>query len=202
MPPRPLLPFSPKTRFHTFMRKARFVALTLLVGILAVIIFLIPQRTVAPVSGGVSSSFSSAAEAPDLHQGVFFVTRVVDGDTIDVRDSEGTIERVRFIGIDTPETVDERKPMQCYGPEASTRMKELLEGESVELSRKPEEDRDDYNRLLRYVFLREEDIGAQMIEEGFARSVCIPFPHPKCEEYAALEKSARAEKRGRWGACL
>lgn len=131
----------------------------------------------------------------------FLVIRVVDGDTIDVRDAEGIIERVRFVGIDTPETVDERKPVQCYGPEASAHTKELLDGKNVELSRKPEEDRDEYDRLLRYVFFEEEDIGARMIDEGYARSVCMPFPHPKCEEYAALEKGARAEKRGRWGAC-
>lgn len=184
------------------MRKSHLIALVAIVGVLVLVILLIPQETVAPVIGNNGPTFSDAAQIPTSDsRELFLVTNVVDGDTIDVQDSEGKTERVRFIGIDTPETVDERKTVQCFGPEASARMKELLEGNNVELARKPEEDRDDYNRLLRYVLLSGEDVGARMIDEGFARSLCMPFPHPKCEEYALLEKSARAGKRGRWGAC-
>ncbi len=114
---------------------------------------------------------------------------------------DGKSERVRFIGIDTPETVDDRKKVQCYGPEASERMKELLSGKSVALETKPDEDKDDYGRLLRYVILDGSDIGAEMIEEGYAKSLCFAFPHPRCEEYDKLEREARELKRGRWGTC-
>ena len=125
---------------------------------------------------------------------------MIDGDTIDVTVGDG-LERIRFIGIDTPETVDERKPVQCYGPEASAKMKELLTGESVTLDTKPDEDKDDYGRFLRYVILDGKDIGALMLGEGYAKSLCRAFPHPKCGEYDRLEQLARSEKRGRWGVC-
>lgn len=131
---------------------------------------------------------------------LFLVSKVVDGDTIDVL-VDGKPERVRFIGIDTPETVDERKNIQCYGPEASARMKELLSGKSVALETKPDEDRDDYGRLLRYVILDGEDVGATMLSEGYAKSLCAAFPHPRCAAYDALEKVAKSAGVGRWGAC-
>lgn len=113
----------------------------------------------------------------------------------------GETERIRFIGIDTPETVDDRKKVQCYGPEASARMKELLTGKSVTLETKPDEDRDDYGRLLRYVILDGVDIGAVMLAEGYARSLCKAFPHPRCSAYDRLERDAREQKLGRWLAC-
>lgn len=147
-----------------------------------------PNRIPAIHSEGTSSA-------------VFTVTHIVDGDTIDVKSMYGKKERIRLIGIDTPETVDPRTKVMCYGPEASAHMKELLSGKTVTLEAKPDEDRDSYGRLLRYVFFDELDIGAQMIEEGYARSTCAAFPHPKCAAYNALEKSAKKEQVGRWGAC-
>ncbi len=143
---------------------------------------------------------SSVAHLSPENGILFRVARVIDGDTIDVQIGNQT-ERIRFIGIDTPETVDERKPIQCYGPEASARMKELLTGKSVMLETKPDEDTDDYGRFLRYVMLDGKDIGAEMLEEGYAKSLCAAFPHPKCAEYDALEQTARNSKRGRWGVC-
>lgn len=131
----------------------------------------------------------------------YSVARVIDGDTIDVFLGNDQTERIRFIGIDTPETVDQRKPVQCFGPEASAKMKELLTGKSVVLETKPDEDKDDYGRFLRYVILDGNDIGAEMLEEGYAKSLCAAFPHPRCAAYDALEQTARREKRGRWGNC-
>ncbi|MEK7591345.1 MAG: S-layer homology domain-containing protein [Patescibacteria group bacterium] len=126
------------------------------------------------------------------------VTRVVDGDTFKVQ--LNAEETVRIIGIDTPETVDPRKPVQCFGKEASNKLKELLEGEDVILETNPAEDRDKYDRLLRYVDLDGEDIGAKMIEDGYAYSY-KQYPHPRLEEYNDLEKEAREENRGLWGSC-
>ena len=131
-------------------------------------------------------------------QGQVVVTSVVDGDTLHVQLTNGDDERVRIVGIDTPETVDPRKPVQCFGEEASARMKELVEGKSVVIEKKPDEDRDRYDRLLRYVIMDGEDIGALMISEGYAFSY-KPFPHPKLREYNALEREARTEGRGLWG---
>ncbi len=133
--------------------------------------------------------------------GRFIVTHVVDGDTIDVVTPSGAKERVRLVGIDTPETVDPRKRVQCEGPEASARLKQLLAQKRVSLEAKPDEDRDPYGRLLRYVYLDGNDIGAQMISEGYALSICKKFPHPKCSLYQDLQQKAMGAKLGRWGVC-
>ncbi len=127
------------------------------------------------------------------------VERVVDGDTIKVLLS-GTEETIRIIGIDTPETVDPRKPVQCFGQEASSYMKQLLEGKNVELQKNPAEERDKYDRLLRYVHLNGQDIGAQLIRDGYAFSY-KSYPHPRLEQYNELEIEAREASRGLWNSC-
>lgn len=126
------------------------------------------------------------------------VTSVVDGDTVVVALQGGKEATVRVEGIDTPETVDPRKPVQCFGPEASAAMHTLVEGKSVILELKPDEDKDKYGRLLRYIRLNGEDIGARLIREGYAFSY-RSFPHPRLQDYNALEKEAKKEKRGLWG---
>jgi len=153
------------------------------------------KRSLAAVILSVSILFPVLTFA-EGNQGT--VTRVVDGDTFKVQLE--TSQTVRIIGIDTPETVDPRKPVQCFGKEASNKLKKLLEGEDVVLETNPAEDTDKYDRLLRYVNLDGEDIGAQMIEEGYAYSY-KQYPHPRLEEYNALEKEAREENRGLWGSC-
>ena len=127
------------------------------------------------------------------------VTSVVDGDTFKV-EINGTVETVRIIGIDTPETVHPSKPVQCFGKEASNALKEVLDGEEIALEKNPAEERDKYGRLLRYVEIDGVDIGASMIEEGFAYSY-KQYPHPRLEEYNELEQEAREENRGLWGSC-
>ncbi len=179
------------------MRRNRRVILGVLFFTLLAIGLFFLSRPSLSAPERMSDSFVFVS---DSQERVFRVDRVIDGDTIDVIVGDVT-ERIRFIGIDTPETVDDRKKVQCYGPEASARMKQLLSGKSVALETKPDEDRDDYGRLLRYVFLDGNDIGALMLEGGYARSLCAAFPHPRCSTYDALEKAARSEMRGRWGSC-
>ena len=128
------------------------------------------------------------------------VVRVIDGDTIDVRTGNAKTEHIRIIGINTPETVDPRKKVQCFGPEASRRMHEIADGKTVTLEAKPGEDRDKYGRLLRYVTLDGRDLGARMIAEGFAQSY-RHFPHPRLRTYDQLESQARSSGLGLWSAC-
>ena len=127
------------------------------------------------------------------------VVRVVDGDTVQVKLSTGKLEKIRIIGIDTPETVDPRKTVQCYGKEASAKMKALLNRKKVTLEKNPAEDKDKYGRLLRYVNIKGKDIGAQMIKDGFAFSY-KSYPHPRLDQYNELEKEASETKTGLWGA--
>lgn len=127
------------------------------------------------------------------------VTRVVDGDTIDV-EIDGKTERVRYIGIDTPETVDPRKPVQCFGVEASKKNKELVDGKMVRLE-KDVTDKDKYNRLLRYVWLNDTLINQELVAQGFAQSYSYPPDIKYQDNFVAAEKKAREDKLGLWTAC-
>lgn len=131
------------------------------------------------------------------------VQEVIDGDTIRIFYNKDTIEKVRIIGIDTPETVDPRKPVECFGKEASQKMKELVDGKTVKLVLDSiSSKRDKYDRLLRYVYLDDKDIGAEMIKQGYAYAY-ITYPFEKMEEYKGYERQTRENKIGLWapGVC-
>lgn len=130
------------------------------------------------------------------------VARVVDGDTI-VADVRGTKERVRLIGIDTPESVKPDSPVECFGKEASAHAKELLpEGTPVLLVLDTEE-RDRYGRLLAYVYRAEDRrfINLAMVEDGYANQYTFPPNVAHAEEFRAAASKARSEGIGLWSAC-
>lgn len=136
-------------------------------------------------------------EIPALYK----VAGVIDGDTIVVNMNDEP-ETIRFIGIDTPETVHPSKPKECYGDEASKKTIEMLLGKSVYLIPDPQtKDRDQYGRLLRFVFLEDGTfVNAKLIEGGFGFNyIYDPFQFMK--EFDRLEKQARSAKIGLWGAC-
>ncbi len=138
----------------------------------------------------------------EINNALFYqVVRVVDGDTIDVHISDQT-KRLRLIGIDTPETVDPNKPIQCYGPEASAKAKELLMGNFVNLEEDATQgDADKYGRLLRYVFLKDStNFYKWMIENGYAREYTYSTPYKYQDEFKAAEVAAKASKVGLWAA--
>jgi micrococcal nuclease len=129
------------------------------------------------------------------------VDHVVDGDTVDVR-IDGRAERVRLIGINTPETKDPRRPVQCYGPEASALTTLLLPaGTGVRLERDVEA-RDDYGRLLAYV--RRSDglfVNLELARQGSAVVLSIRPNTAFAAVIAAAADEARRAGRGLWGAC-
>jgi micrococcal nuclease len=127
------------------------------------------------------------------------VVRVVDGDTILV-DLGGRQERVRYIGVDTPETVAQDRPVGCFGPEASEKNKSLVEGKSVELERDVS-DRDRFDRLLRYVYVDGVMINAELLRQGYGTSVTFPPDVRENSRFRALEREARQARRGLWSAC-
>lgn len=128
--------------------------------------------------------------------GLFKVARVIDGDTIELEDGE----RVRYIGIDTPETVDPRKPVQCFGVEASKRNKELVEGKMVRLE-KDITNKDKYQRLLRYVWVDDTLINLALVEDGYAQSYSYPPDIKYQDHFVVAQRQAREAKVGLWGAC-
>lgn len=129
------------------------------------------------------------------------VTRVVDGDTVHVR-LAGRDERVRYIGIDTPESVKPGTPVQCFAEAASARNRRLVAGEAVRL-RTDVESRDRYGRLLAYVYRRRDGlfVNAALVREGFATILTIPPNVAQAERFRALERAARRGRRGLWRAC-
>ncbi len=128
-----------------------------------------------------------------------FVVRAVDGDTIEVRIGE-RLEDVRYIGVDTPETVKPDTPVQCFGPRASSFNHHLVEGHWVRLIFGVER-RDVYGRLLAYVHLGHRFVNAILARRGLARSLTIPPNDRFAPLFRRLELRAARAGRGLWGAC-
>lgn len=169
-----------------------------------------PQPPVSTVDNmTVASSpaeiLESSASTKQAIQGVegerVIVDKVVDGDTIDLKD--GRV--VRFVGIDTPETVDPRRPVGCFGKEASSETKSLLTGRMI-IMQKDTSDTDKYKRLLRYIYLPLENgsmlfVNDYLVREGFAKVLTYP-PDTKFDtRFKEAEKNAKENKKGLWGQC-
>jgi micrococcal nuclease len=127
------------------------------------------------------------------------VTRVVDGDTVEV-ELDGAEEDVRYIGVDTPETVKPGEPVGCFGPQASAFNHRLVEGKRVRLVFGAER-RDVYGRLLAYVYLDGRFVNAELVRRGLARTLTIPPNDRFAGELKRLEIAAARAGRGLWGAC-
>ena len=128
-----------------------------------------------------------------------FVIRAVDGDTIEARIG-GRVEDVRYIGVDTPETVKPDTPVQCFGPRASAFNHHLVEGRRVQLAFGVER-RDVYGRLLAYVYLGHRFVNAALVRRGLARSLTIPPNDRFAPLFRRLELRAGRAGRGLWGVC-
>ena len=154
---------------------------------------------VALALGGCSRGGDPAAAG---EPGLAEVVRVVDGDTIIV-EIAGAQERVRLIGIDTPESVDPRSPVDCFGPEASAAAKALLpEGTSVRLVRDIEA-RDRFDRLLAYVYRVDDGtfVNLALAERGFAEVATFPPNVAHTGDFVAAVADAREQGLGLWGSC-
>lgn len=130
------------------------------------------------------------------------VTKTVDGDTLHAKlDGETDDVTVRLLGINTPESVDPRRPVECFGKEASKHAKELLEGKRIRLEADPQADeRDKYGRLLRKVIMEDgKNFNTLMVSEGYATAyVSFPMDANYKRELKKLEEEARLAKRGLW----
>lgn len=146
-----------------------------------------PPVTVGPRSTGLPAGDDELIE------------RVIDGDTIVVGDGE----RVRLIGIDTPETKDPREPVGCFGREASSYTDDLLPaGTAVRLAYDVERT-DRYGRTLAYVYRASDGlfVNAALVRDGYAYAYTYPPNVAHSEEFVALQREAREADRGLWGAC-
>ncbi len=132
---------------------------------------------------------------------LYKVINVIDGDTVEIQLNGNQKVFVRMLGIDTPETVDPRKTVQCFGKEASNKTKELLFNKNIILELdKTQYKFDKYGRVLAYI--KREDglfINQYLIENGFAYEYTYNIPYKYQKEFKALQKQAKKEKRGLWG---
>lgn len=129
-----------------------------------------------------------------LSQDYYEVTRVIDGDTIELENGE----TVRLIGIDTPETVHPSKAVEYYGKEASDFTRVMVEGKQVKLELDVQK-RDKYNRLLAYVYLEDGTfLNAELVKEGYAKGSTYPPNVKYTDLFTKLQKEARENNRGLW----
>ena len=171
-----------------------------------------PSRTTALVAAVVVVVVLVAAvllaasddEAP-LPAGSARVIEVIDGDTI-VLDLAGSRETTRLLGIDTPEVRHPTRPVECWGAEASARLRQLAPPGTVVRVERDEEARDHYDRLLAYVHVAAPDgtevfVNRQLVAEGAAVTLPIDPNDAHRAELAQAEQAARAAGAGMWGAC-
>ena len=125
------------------------------------------------------------------------VATVIDGDTIILKDGR----TIRYLGINTPETNHPTKGLECFGVEATIKNKELVSGKEINLECGIE-NIDEYGRYLRYVYVDDIFINAELVEEGFA----VAFPFGQTEKFdqvfVQLENYSRMQNKGMWKACV
>ena len=138
-----------------------------------------------------------ASPTPETRKGYDLVAKVVDGDTIELTDGR----KVRYLGIDTPETVHPSKPVQCFGKEASDYNKSLVGGQYVRLVRDVE-DKDKYGRLLRYVYMEDGTfVNLALVAQGYAYAYTYPPNVAHAKEFVAAQAQARTSGTGLWATC-
>ncbi len=178
------------------MFRRRHKALSMLVFVLGLIYI------VANQSGWLKNTPQTIVKSAQVNQpGLYAINHFVDGDTIAVN-MNGSVETIRLIGVDTPETHKPNSPVQCYGPEAASFTKQLIGQNSVRLQADSlDTNRDRYGRLLRYVYLPDgRMVETELINNGYAFAY-TQFPFEKTDDFKASQQTAQAAKKGLWSAC-
>jgi micrococcal nuclease len=167
---------------------------------ISLIVFLVVAiYTLATQSGWLKNT---AKTVQQNDPGLYTINHYVDGDTIAVN-MNGSVETIRFIGVDTPETHKPKTPVQCYGPEAANNTKAVISKfGKVRLQADPQDtNRDVYGRLLRYVYLPDGTLlNEKIIQDGYGFAY-LDFPFSKKAEFAAYGQAAMNNKVGLWSAC-
>ncbi len=159
--------------------------------------FLLVSALGAVVLAGCSETAEGPAPSPGA--GSVPVTRVVDGDTIEVQLGGREVD-IRLIGIDTPESVAPGQSIECYGRRASAYTESRLEGEIVRLEFDVER-LDRYGRTLAYVWVDDELFNETLVAEGYAVVTTFPPNVTYVDRFLAAQRAAREAGRGLWGEC-
>ncbi len=155
-----------------------------------------PKNTSSLKSTGITKEATSTAFLVATDSATVRVARVIDGDTIEIDGGK----KVRYIGIDTPETVDPRRPVMCFGKEAKSENENMVNGKTVRLV-KDVSKTDKYGRLLRYVYVGDVFVNDYLVRRGFAHASTFPPDVKFAEQFVAAQKEARENNRGLWGSC-
>lgn len=207
------------------MRKQSFIVRALVLGVCVVVLFFVIQeygrgvvslrRILSVVRSGephherqeareqttFTSSPSDHAVAAAVSGVRIHVTRVIDGDTIELSDASGHREHLRYIGIDTPEAVDPRKAMQCFAKEATQRNRELVENKDI-IFYKDISDRDMYGRLLGFIYLVDGTlVNNTLVAEGYAFAYPYKPDVSQAKQFKRAQDFAREHHLGLWRAC-
>lgn len=153
------------------------------------------------ISIGCLYLYNGQAKKIAVPAGFYRVTYVYDGDTIEV-DMDGAREKIRMIGVDTPETHHPKKEVECFGQLASEFTKNALDGEVVRLEAdETNQNRDRYQRLLRYVYTSDGTLwNEKLLSEGYGHALTA-FPFTKMDQFMKSELQAREQNKGLWSAC-
>ena len=154
------------------------------------------------VAVGLSLLVSCSSGATTENEVLITILKVVDGDTVDI-DIKGNTERVRLIGVNTPETKHPTKPIECFGPEASAHLTQLLpKGTHVRIERDIEA-RDRYGRMLLYLY-RESDnlfINLDLVSHGYGTPMSIEPNTFHRNDFVHAAALAETTNEGLWKAC-
>ena len=176
----------------TIMMRRRHKLISAILGfiVLAVAVYLKRESNPPSNLGRIPPASPGVARAANPRVCI----RVIDGDTIELDGGE----RVRLIGVNTPESVDPRRPVERFGKEASSFTRRLAEGTAVRLEL-DDETRDRYGRTLGYIYLPDDTLlNAEIIRQGYGYAY-TRFPYRRMDEFVELEREAREQGRGLWG---
>ncbi len=167
----------------------------------AVVLTLLLVVAVSYLSNNSQKIEQGSSAIQSQNPSTYTVTKFYDGDTIAIN-MNGSIEKVRLIGVDTPETHDPRKAVQCFGQAGADFTKNLIGDQKLRLEADPiNQNRDRYNRLLRYVYLPDGRlVNAEIIKQGYGFAY-LSFPFTKSDEFRQLQTEAREQNRGLWNSC-
>lgn len=195
-----------------FKHKATRKKLSKYFGLAALVLFIAIGITAPPAEKDTQTSNAQTTERPEkvVTQSAnetkpvepvnnkFTVAKVIDGDTIDLN-INGKTERIRLVGIDTPEKNDPRKTVECFSSEASAKLTELTKDKKIELEADGSQDnKDKYSRLLRYLWVDGVNINQKMIEEGYAYEYTYKLPYKYQTAFKATQKKASDANKGLW----
>ena len=180
------------------MNKKGPVIILLLIGVLAVLALFFVWKYGGLIKLPAVTQSSQEKLPAGWEKGA--VKRAVDGDTVELSDGR----KVRYIGMNTPETVHPSKPVECFGKEASNKNKELVDKKEVYLE-KDAEDKDIYDRILRYVYIKNQDslimVNEYLVRNGYANVYTFPPNVKYTDRFIEAERLAREERVGLWNKC-